>query len=101
MNPSRSRTYALGGVLFAFVLLQGFGGGYARTQVVAGVSPFTVANSLREGVRVTQTKRGHCEPGSDVLPNNVYRCGYGNFIVDPCWRDRRFARPSVVCLVRP
>jgi hypothetical protein len=36
-----------------------------------------------------------------VLPNNVYRCGFANYVVDPCWRDRRAAGPSVVCLAHP
>jgi hypothetical protein len=72
-----------------------------RTMVVADVTPFTVDGYLRGGLRVALRTSGSCGPGSDVLPNDVYRCGYRNWIVDPCWRDFRSAAPTVVCLGEP
>ena len=59
------------------------------TVIAANVTPFTSDGHLRHGLRVVRQVRGSCGPGSDVLPNNVYRCGFGNFIVDPCWREYR------------
>lgn len=73
----------------------------ARTRVIADVTPFTRDGHLRPGLRVTLTVAGSCRPGSDALPNNVYRCGALNSIVDPCWRDVRAASPQVVCLLVP
>ena len=77
------------------------GSGAAVTERVRDVTPFAKDGSLRAGVRVTETKHGTCEPGSDALPNDVYRCNFANYVVDPCWRDRHAVRPSVVCLIRP
>lgn len=72
-----------------------------RTTVIADVTPFTADGRLRSGLRVTLRTSGSCGPGSDVLPNNVYRCNYRHWIVDPCWRDFRSAAPTVVCLGEP
>jgi hypothetical protein len=92
-----------------FVLLSlGAGGAVAtasegspRTVIVANVTPFTSDGHLRHGLRAVREARGSCGPGSDVLPNDVYRCGFGNAIVDPCWRDYRASVPTVVCLAAP
>jgi hypothetical protein len=52
---------------------------------------------------VTSTHRGSCEPGSDVLTGPVYRCGFGNYVVDPCWAVQSGSAPatSVLCLLDP
>jgi len=71
------------------------------THVVASVTPFTADGKLRPGLHVVRRARGTCEPGSDVLPNDVYRCGFDNFVIDPCWRDHRSGTPVVVCLTEP
>lgn len=73
----------------------------APTAIVANVTPFTSDGHLRNGLRVAQQARGICGPGSDVLPNNVYRCSFGNVGVDPCWRHYRASVPAVVCLETP
>lgn len=75
--------------------------GTPRTVIVANVTPFTADGHLRSGLRVAREARGSCEPGSDSLPNNVYRCFFGNTIVDPCWRDWRASAPAVDCLGEP
>jgi hypothetical protein len=77
------------------------GSGAPRTGIVVNVTPFTGDGHLRGGLRIAREARGTCEPGSDSLPNNVYRCFFGNTIVDPCWRDWRSSAPSVVCLEEP
>jgi hypothetical protein len=76
-------------------------GASPRTAIVANVTPFTADGHLRGGLRVARYTSGACGPGSDVLPNDVYRCRFGNGIVDPCWRDYRAAAPAVVCLGAP
>ena len=77
------------------------GAGTPRTVIVANVTPFTADGHLRSVLRVAQEARGTCEPGSDSLPNNVYRCFLGNTVADPCWRDWRASAPEVVCLEEP
>lgn len=73
----------------------------SRTTIAADVTPFTADGHLRGDLHVARQARGNCEPGSDSLPNNVYRCFFGNTIVDPCWRDWRARAPAVVCLEEP
>ena len=72
-----------------------------RTAIVANVTPFTADGHLRGGLHVVRAVSGNCEPGSDSLPNNVYRCFFGHTVVDPCWRDWRASAPAVVCLEEP
>lgn len=72
-----------------------------RTEIIANVTPFTHTGALRAGTRVVHKWRGMCEPGSDVLSSDVYRCFSHNLILDPCWRDFRASRPSVICLEQP
>ena len=76
-------------------------GASPRTAIVANVTPFTADGHLRSDLRIVETMKGSCDPGSDALPNNVYRCGSGNLILDPCWRDYRAAAPTVICLGAP
>jgi hypothetical protein len=72
-----------------------------RTTIRAGVTPFTADGHLRSALRVTREAPGSCGPGSDSLPNNVYRCFSGHNVLDPCWRDWRASVPAVVCLEEP
>jgi hypothetical protein len=72
-----------------------------RTMVTANVTPFTADEHLRGDLRVVREVRGTCQPGSDSLPNDVYRCFFGNTVIDPCWRDWRTSAPAVVCLDEP
>ena len=70
-------------------------------MIATNVTPFTADGHLRRGLQVAREARGSCEPGSDSLPNNVYRCFFGNTVADPCWRDWRASDPAVVCLEEP
>jgi hypothetical protein len=72
-----------------------------QTVIIARVTPFTNDGHIRTGLRIAREAHGTCESGSDSLPNNVYRCFFGNVIVDPCWRDWRSSAPAVVCLEQP
>lgn len=96
----RSLCYAFG-VSFAVAVLAGCGGHRAVTRVVSGVTPFSAEGDLRPGLHVVRTAFGTCGPGSDVLPNDVYRCGDKNGILDPCWRDYRSSSAAVACLTEP
>ncbi len=72
-----------------------------RTVIAVNITPFTADGHLRNALRVSREVRGNCEAGSDSLPNNVYRCFFGNTVADPCWRDWRASAPAVVCLEEP
>lgn len=77
------------------------GAAATRTQVIAHVTPFEAGGGLRKDLHIAYQRTGTCEPGSDVLPNDVYRCTAGNGIYDPCWRDYRSRKLAVVCLGQP
>jgi hypothetical protein len=72
-----------------------------RTHVIRGVTPFTANGQLRPGLRVERTAPATCEPGSDSVPADDFRCFAGNLVLDPCWRDLRAQALWVVCLIRP
>src|SRR5690242_17130744 len=72
-----------------------------RTVVRTKVTPFAINGNLRPGLRVSREAHGSCEPGSDSLRNNVYRCSFGNSVNDPCWRDWLAVVPTVICLEQP
>jgi hypothetical protein len=72
-----------------------------RTVIRANLTPFTADGHVRSGLRVAREARGSCDPGSDSLPNNVYRCFSGHNVLDPCWRDWRAPAPVVICLEEP
>jgi hypothetical protein len=93
--------YQAFGVPLAVAVLAGCGGHRLVTHVVSGVTPFTAEGKLRPGLHVVRTAFGACGPGSDVLPNDVYRCGSQNVGYDPCWRDYRSTTAVVVCLLEP
>jgi hypothetical protein len=89
----------LGSVTFCAAALAG--AAPSHTGIVANVTPFTADGRLRSDLRIVQRATGTCGPGSDALPNDVYRCSFHNLIVDPCWRDYRAVAPAVVCLESP
>jgi len=71
-----------------------------RATVVHRVSPLNRSSVLKDRYRVTLVRRGSCWTSSFVHPE-LYRCFRGNFIQDPCWRERGRSQPTVVCLLRP
>ena len=73
----------------------------SATRVVRW-SPFDSAGNVKEGLLVrTIRKRADCGTGSEVVGNVGYRCGYGQFIVDPCWRGGVGTSQFVLCPAAP
>lgn len=70
-----------------------------RTRLVRW-SPFDAAGNIRAGLSVTR-QRGGCGRESELIGSVGYRCGYGQFIVDPCWRDGPERTDLVVCAGTP
>ena len=97
----RCLTLTLLALCIAIVPAAGAAGGSPRTVIVRDVTPFRADGHLRSGLRVVRATDGTCGPGSDVLPNDVYRCSFDHSVVDPCWREARAAVPAVVCLGAP
>ena len=83
----------------ALVVLAGCGAGEAATSVVY-VAPVDANGDPVEGLAITRTVHGHCEPGSDSVPGPTYRCFFGNYIADPCWVDAT-TPGSVLCMTQP
>lgn len=71
----------------------------AVTSVVY-VAPVDANGDPVEGLTITRTVHGHCEPGSDSVPGPTYRCFFGNYIADPCWVDATDPG-SVLCMTQP
>ena len=71
-----------------------------RATVVHRVSPVDRSGHLRQDYRVTLTRRGSCWTSSFVN-SELYRCFRGNYIQDPCWRERGRSQPTVICLGLP
>lgn len=62
-------------------------------------APVDVGGHPRPGLPVSSNVSGHCESGSDSIGNvEVYRCGAGDYIYDPCWFD---ADGGVLCMASP
>lgn len=62
------------------------------------VSPLTAGGGLRPDLTVSQRATGSCEAGSDAVPAAVYRCFFGNTVIDPCWA---LSGTTVACLDQP
>ena len=96
----------LAGVALVFAIAASGAAGPAlsapATRVVF-VAPVDRHGRELPGDVVTRTSKGSCEPGSDVLSGSVYRCFFGNFVVDPCWAVRAGATPTkaVLCMEFP
>jgi hypothetical protein len=74
-----------------------------RTQVVRW-SPFDAHGAIKPTLRVENVAAvGHCEggPSSEVVGNLGYRCGFGNYVADPCWRDGARQTQYILCAVSP
>jgi hypothetical protein len=91
----------LAAAVLALIVATAPKGALPRTAIIANVTPFTADGHLRSDLRIVQRTTGTCEPGSDTLPNNVYRCFFQSVVADPCWRDYRAVTPAVICLQAP
>jgi hypothetical protein len=49
----------------------------------------------------TSLGRGRCGPGSEAIGDLGYRCGAGNLLADPCWRDGAAPSDNAVCATSP
>jgi hypothetical protein len=75
-----------------------------RTEVVQW-SPFDARGAIKRSFAVrTVAAVGGCGdigPGSEALGDYGYRCGFANYIVDPCWRDGPGRTEHVICAADP
>lgn len=75
-----------------------------RTQVVRW-SPFDSSSHVKKSLRIKRIRGvggcGDLGPGSEVVGDFGYRCGFGNFLVDPCWRDGTGQTNVIVCAENP
>jgi hypothetical protein len=73
-------------------------GADAPRTIVETWNPFGATRSL---LTFTSLGTGHCGPGSEVIGDFGYRCGAGNSLADPCWRDGAAPTERVVCAPSP
>jgi hypothetical protein len=73
--------------------------GLSATKVIY-VAPVNRSGQPLPGLRIFFDVRGHCEQGSDSVPEPTYRCFEANSILDPCWADAAQAG-SVLCMEEP
>ena len=71
-----------------------------RTQIVRW-SPFTSDGKLRHSLEVKNVRNGGCEVGSPKIGDIGDRCGYGNYILNTCWRDGAGRTNYAVCVDPP
>ena len=74
------------------------------TQIVRW-SPFDSSSHIKKTLRVKRVRTtggcGELGPGSEVIGDFGYRCGFGNFLADPCWRDGIGGTGIIVCAGDP
>src|SRR5947208_6558041 len=88
-------------VLLVLLAAVAVGSSYAsttRTEIVRW-SPFGKSLAVKHIRAVGGC--GDLGPGSEVIGDFGYRCGYGNFITDPCWRDGARETSFIVCAPDP
>jgi len=95
--------------LALLVLLAAVAGGssYAsttKTQVVRW-SPFDSSGQVKKTLTIKRIRAvgscGDIGPGSEVVGDFGYRCGFGNVLADPCWRDGARRTDFIVCAGNP
>lgn len=74
----------------------------ARSPSATGIvyaAPVDMAGHPIGGLPVGSQVSGACESGSDSIADvEVYRCGAGNYVYDPCWAD---SAGGVLCMESP
>lgn len=71
----------------------------ARGTRVLYAAPVDQLGDPTSRLPVSKQVSGDCERGSDVIGNvEVYRCGAGNALYDPCWSD---SSGGVLCMGSP
>jgi hypothetical protein len=64
-------------------------------------SPFASDGKLNASLSVKNVRSGGCEVGSPKIGAIGYRCGYGNYILNTCWRDGADRTDYAVCVDPP
>jgi len=71
--------------------------------IMIHVAPVGTHGRLTTGFTVSQTVRGMCDSGSDVVRGRLYRCFIDNEVADPCWgvAAQKGAVVDALCLPDP
>jgi hypothetical protein len=89
----------------ALVAASGHAAPTARRTEVVQWSPFTAGGTIKRSlVAKAMAAVGGCGavgPGSEAIGEYGYRCGFANYIVDPCWRDGPGRTEHVICAASP
>src|SRR5437773_7268270 len=89
----------------ALVAASGHAAATARRTEVVQWSPFDARGTIKPSLAVkTVAAVGGCGdvgPGSEAIGEYGYRCGYANYITDPCWRDGPGRTEHVACAAGP
>jgi hypothetical protein len=89
----------------ALVAASGRAAATARRTEVVQWSPFDARGTIKHSLAVkTVAAVGGCGdvgPGSEAIGDYGYRCGFANYIDDPCWRDGPGRTEHVICAADP
>jgi len=79
------------------------GGAIPRRTAIATWNPFDATGAVKASLQIKSLGRGGCGAGagSETIGNFGYRCGAGNLLADPCWRDGPRPTDLVVCTYSP
>lgn len=72
----------------------------ARTEIVRW-SPFTNDASVKKSLTVREEGTGRCSDTYTTAGDIAYRCGRGNYLYFPCWRDGPDPTSYVLCIGNP
>jgi hypothetical protein len=77
----------------------GTGSGVPQSTKVVRWSPFDSSGQIKKTLAVeTVTAPGRCVgASSEVIGGLGYRCFFGHFVADPCWRDGPGQTSFIVC----
>src|SRR5436190_18529125 len=71
-----------------------------RTEMVRW-SPFDANSQIRSELKVKQMPAGACPRPDSEETGFLYRCGSGNFLLDPCWQEGPNPTEFAVCATDP
>ena len=72
-----------------------------RTDVVQW-SPLNSAGKLKASLTVSRTVSGRCtDIGYTQVGGIAYRCAFGHYLFNACWREGPTATEFVVCIGNP
>jgi hypothetical protein len=72
----------------------------ARTEIIRW-SPFNAAGVVKKTLRVRRMGTGRCTDTYTTAGDIAYRCGRGNYLYFPCWRDGPNPTEFVLCTGDP